>query len=44
MENSYQYLEYKSFDDNDGAIFEIQKKTYMESFKLAFDLRYYESY
>jgi hypothetical protein len=44
IENEHQYLEYKRFDEEDGAVFTLQKKIYMTAFHFGFDLRYYPAY
>lgn len=44
IDTEHQYLEYRSFNEEDGAVFLLQKKAYMTGFHLAFDLRYYPSY
>ena len=37
-------MSYNGFDEIHGAVYLIQKKSYMTNFHLAFDLRYYPSY
>lgn len=44
IDTDHQYLEFKSFSEEHGAMFVVQKKSYMTTFHLAFDLRYYPAY
>lgn len=44
IENDHQYLRYKEFNSDDAALFSLQKKLYMNSYHISFDLRYYPSY
>jgi hypothetical protein len=44
IENNQQYLHFKGLDQEFGSLFVVQKKPYMNSYKLGFDLRYYQSY
>ncbi len=44
IQNPHQYLQYLKFDEEDGAVFRIQKIVYMTGYHVAFDLRYYPAY
>ncbi len=44
IDNDHQHLNYEMFDDEEGAVFTLKKKIYMNFYKMSFDLRYYDSY
>ncbi|TNV84658.1 hypothetical protein FGO68_gene4646 [Halteria grandinella] len=44
IDNDHQEFQYKGFQQDIGAAFTLQKKRYMTTFHIAFDLRYYPSY
>ena len=44
IDSDHQYLKYLRFDEQEGSIFELQKKTYMTYFNVSFDLRYFKAY
>lgn len=44
IENQYEKISYLGFTELHGAELQIDKKTYEESLKLGFDLRFYPSH
>ncbi len=44
IRNNIQSMEYVNYNSTNGAIFQIQKEEYRQTYNLGFELRYYNSY